>query len=253
MLTAVVGSGAGNTLVEYLISQFSWGQTADFFLRLVLACVCGAAIGFERSRRFKGAGIRTHIIVCCGAALMMIVSKYGFADLTGLTGEMFNGTRGADPARIAAQVVSGISFLGAGVIFKNKGAVKGLTTAAGLWVTAGIGLAIGTGLFTVGVFCTVLIAVLQILMHKFKIGADSYNAYQIQFAVVETDEFRRLFDEQMEKWEATATDSRLEHRDDGTVLFDMTIRTTQTLDMAALMQFFDGEVRAKSIMLNNLH
>ena len=253
MLTTAIITPAGQTLAEYLLSQFSWGQTADFIIRLILACACGAAIGFERSRRFKGAGIRTHIIVCCGAALMMVVSKYGFADLTNLTGVTYNGTRGADPARIAAQVVSGISFLGAGVIFKNNGAVKGLTTAAGIWVTAGIGLCIGTGMFTVGIFATVLIAVLQILMHKFKIGADSYNAYQIQFAVNETADFRELFDSQMEKWEATATDSRMEHRDDGTVVYDLTVRTTQTLDMASLMQFFDGEVKAKSVSLNNLH
>ena len=253
MLTAAITNPAGQTLAGYLLSQFSWGQTADFIIRLVLACACGAAIGFERSRRFKGAGIRTHIIVCCGAALMMIVSKYGFADLTNLAGTTFNGTRGADPARIAAQVVSGISFLGAGVIFKNNGAVKGLTTAAGIWVTAGIGLCIGTGMFTVGIVATVLIAVLQILMHKFKIGADSYNAYQIRFAVHETADFREQFDAQMEKWEATATDSRMEHRDDGTVVYDLTIRTTQTLDMAGLMQFFDGEVKAKSVSLNNLH
>lgn len=253
MLTAAIGNASIHSLGVYLLSQFSWEQTADFFIRLLLACVCGAAIGFERSRRFKGAGIRTHIIVCCGAALMMIVSKYGFADLTSAVGDTFHGTRGADPARIAAQVVSGISFLGAGVIFKNNGAVKGLTTAAGIWVTAGIGLCIGTGLFTVGIFSTVLIAVLQVLMHKFKIGADSYNAYQIQFAIVETAEFHTLFDEQMQKWEATATDSRLEHRDDGTVLYDLTIRTTQTLDMQSLMKFFDGEIKAKSISLNNLH
>ena len=253
MLTSAIQLPAGETLLQYLLSQFSWLQTGDFFLRLVLACICGAAIGFERSRRFKGAGIRTHIIVCCGAALIMIVSKYGFADLTGAAGEIFNGTRGADPARIAAQVVSGISFLGAGVIFKNKGAVKGLTTAAGLWVTSGIGLAIGTGMIGLGIFCTILIAVLQVLMHKFKIGADSYNAYQIQFAVKDSDDFRALFDKQMETWDATATDTRLEHRDDGTVLYDMTVRTTQTLDMADLVKFFDGEVKAKSISLNNLH
>ena len=253
MLTAAVSLPGGQTLVEYLTSQFSFLQTGDFFLRLVLACVCGAAIGFERSRRFKGAGIRTHIIVCCGAALMMIVSKYGFVDLVGRAGEELFGTHGTDPARIAAQVVSGISFLGAGVIFKNNGAVKGLTTAAGLWVTAGIGLAIGTGMFTVGVFCTVLVALLQVLMHKFKIGADSYNAYQIQFTVKETEEFRRMFDAQMEVWEATATDSRLEHHDDGTVTYDMTVRTTQSLEMNSLMEFFDGVVKAKSVSLNNLH
>ena len=253
MLTAAISLPSGQTLLEYLSGQFSLMQTGDFFLRLVLACVCGAAIGFERSRRFKGAGIRTHIIVCCGAALMMIVSKYGFVDLTSMAGEVFHGTRGADPARIAAQVVSGISFLGAGVIFKNNGAVKGLTTAAGLWVTAGIGLAVGTGMFVVGVFSTVLIAVLQVLMHKFKIGADSFNAYQIQFTVKETEGFRPLFDAQMARWEASATDSRIEHREDGTVMYDMTIRTTQTLEMTDLLEFFDGDVKASSVALNNLH
>ena len=241
------------TLFEYLNSQFSLCQVLDFFLRMVLACVCGAAIGFERSRRFKGAGIRTHIIVCCGAALIMIISKYGFADLTGLMGDTLIGSRGTDPARLAAQVVSGISFLGAGVIFKNNGAVKGLTTAAGLWVTAGIGLALGSGMFSVGIFCTVLIAVLQIIMHRFKIGADSYNAYQIQFAVEESADFQNVLQAQLDKWEATATDSRLEHRNNGTVFYDLTLRTTQTLEMDDLMAFFDGEVKAKSVSLNNLH
>ena len=119
------------TLSEYMNSQFSLWQNVDFFLRIAAACVCGACIGAERSKRYKEAGIRTHIIVCCASALLMIVSKYGFADLTDPAGAMYSGIRGADPARIAAQVVSGISFLGAGVIFKHGNAVRGLTTAAG--------------------------------------------------------------------------------------------------------------------------
>lgn len=240
-------------MLENLVSHFSLLQTADFFFRMVLACICGAAIGFERSRRFKGAGIRTHIIVCCGAALIMIISKYGFADLNGPLAQAFGVDRGTDPARIAAQVVSGISFLGAGVIFKNNGAVRGLTTAAGIWVTAGIGLAIGTGLISVGVFGTLLIAVLQIIMHRFKIGADSYNAYQIQFTIEESPDIHALFNKQMETWEATATESRIEHRADGTVSYDITLRTTQILDMNSLMAFFDGDMKAKSLSLNNLH
>ena len=253
LLQAAADGQAQQTLLQYLISQFTAVQTLEFFLRLVLACVCGAAIGYERSRRFKGAGIRTHIIVCCGAALIMIISKYGFADLTSALGIPFNGTRGADPARVAAQVVSGISFLGAGVIFKNNGAVRGLTTAAGIWVTAGIGLAIGTGLIWVGVFCTALIWVLQMIMHRFKIGADSYNAYQIQFRITETPEFHELFNKQMDAWEATATESKIEHSDDGTVSYDITLRTTKTLEMQNLIEFFDGPVKAKSMSLNNLH
>ena len=90
----------------YLLSQFSLVQYLEFFARILVACACGAAIGFERSKRFKEAGIRTHIIVCAAAALMMIVSKYGFADLTDAAGNMFNGTHGADPSRVAAGIVS---------------------------------------------------------------------------------------------------------------------------------------------------
>ena len=254
LLEAAAGLQEGQqTLLQYLLAQFTLTQTLDFFLRMVLACLCGAAIGYERSRRFKGAGIRTHIIVCCGAALIMIVSKYGFADLAGAIGEALTGNRGTDPARVAAQVVSGISFLGAGVIFKNNGAVRGLTTAAGIWVTAGIGLAIGTGLIWVGIFCTALIWVLQVIMHRFKIGADSYNAYQIQFTVTETPELHEMFNKQMKEWEATATESRIEHKDDGTVAYDITLRTTRTLDMSDLTDFFDGPLKAKSLSLNNLH
>ena len=153
------------TMVAYLNSQFSVLQNIDFFIRLAVACICGAAIGFERSRRFKGAGLRTHIIVCFGAALMIIVSKYGFADMASTDGTLFHGTRGADSARIAAQVFSGISFLGAGVIFKHGSSVRGLTTAAGLWATAGIGLAIGAGMYPVGIFATLLILVVQLLSY----------------------------------------------------------------------------------------
>lgn len=104
---------------------------AEFFLRIVLASVCGILIGFERSKRLKEAGVRTHCMVACGAALMMIVSKYGFADLVQEAGVYLYGTKGADASRIASQVVSGVGFLGAGVIFRTGVSIKGLTTAAG--------------------------------------------------------------------------------------------------------------------------
>ncbi|HAL63285.1 MAG TPA: methyltransferase [Clostridiales bacterium] len=132
-----------------------------FFLRMFLACICGAVIGYERKNRGKGAGIRTHTIVSLAAALMMIVSKYGFADLLD-----FPGVRGADPSRIAAQVVSGVGFLGAGMIYFNRHLVKGLTTAAGIWATAGVGLAMGAGLYYVGIFATVVVVFCQIFLHK---------------------------------------------------------------------------------------
>ena len=83
------------TLCEYFNGQFSLAQNIDFFIRILAACFCGACIGFERSKRFKEAGVRTHIIVCCAAALIMIISKYGFADLTAAGGAVYNGTHGA--------------------------------------------------------------------------------------------------------------------------------------------------------------
>ena len=135
------------TLGGYLSGQFTILQTLELLLRILVSAVCGACIGVERSRRLKEAGMRTHVIVCCTAALMMVVSKYGFADLTSASGAAFHGTRGADPARIAAQVVSGVSFLGAGAIFKSGNSIRGLTTAAGIWATAGVGLTIGSGMY----------------------------------------------------------------------------------------------------------
>ena len=138
-----------------------WTQ-AEFLLRIFLAGICGGMIGYERTNRGKGAGIRTHIIVAIAASLMMIISKHGFADLP--IGEF--GSRGADPARIAAQIVSGVGFLGAGMIFIQKHAIKGLTTAAGIWATAGIGMAIGSGMYTLGISTAVLVLVVQVILHK---------------------------------------------------------------------------------------
>ncbi len=118
-------------------------QTSELIVRLVVAGLLGGLIGAEREYRAKVAGTRTHLLVAIGAALMMIVSRYGFEGQ-------------GDPSRVAAQIVSGIGFIGAGAIMVNKHAVHGLTTAAGIWVAAGIGMAIAAGLYAVGVATTVL-------------------------------------------------------------------------------------------------
>ena len=137
------------------IDMVMFYQNFEFLIKMVFATVMGVIIGFERKSRNKGAGIRTHAIVSLASALMMIVSKYGFFDIVEY-----------DAARVAAQVVSGIGFLGTGLIFIKNNAVNGLTTAAGIWATAGIGLAMGAGLYAVAIFGTLLIVIIQILMHK---------------------------------------------------------------------------------------
>ena len=123
----------------------------DFIIRLSVAGFLGACIGIERELRAKEAGIRTHFLVALGSALMMIVSQHGFGDLMPVIGY-----GRFDPSRVAAQIVSGIGFLGAGIIIFRKETIQGLTTAAGLWVAAGIGMAIGGGMFVLGMAATVL-------------------------------------------------------------------------------------------------
>lgn len=137
-------------------------QQIWYILRMIVACMCGILIGLERKNRAKEAGVRTHCVVACASALMMIISKYSFADMP--IGA--DGVRGADSARIAAQVVSGIGFLGAGMIFVHKNTVTGLTTAAGIWATSGVGLAIGSGMYIVGIAATIIIIIVQITLHK---------------------------------------------------------------------------------------
>lgn len=125
----------------------------EVLLRLACAAALGSLIGFERERLLWAAGIRTHMLVCVGSCLIMIVSAYGFASV-------LNEHVVLDPSRVAAQVVSGIGFLGAGSILARGEIVKGLTTAASIWTVAAIGLAIGGGLYFAGVASTIVILII---------------------------------------------------------------------------------------------
>lgn len=126
----------------------------ELISRLVLAALLGSVIGIERERLSWAAGLRTHMLVCVGSALIMIVSAFGFADALG--GEHVV----LDPSRMAAQVVSGIGFLGAGSILLRGEIVRGLTTAASLWSVAAIGLAVGGGLYTAAIAATIIILII---------------------------------------------------------------------------------------------
>jgi putative Mg2+ transporter-C (MgtC) family protein len=131
----------------------------DIVLRLVLAAVLGAAVGLERERLEWVAGLRTHMLVCLGAALVMIVSAYGFNDVISAYRIVL------DPSRVAAQVVSGIGFLGAGtILFLRQQVIRGLTTAASLWTVAAVGLAVGGGLYLAASVTTALIVVILALV-----------------------------------------------------------------------------------------
>ncbi len=133
----------------------TWDLILSISLRLLLALALGFAIGFERKMRFKEAGMRTHTIVCMGSCLYMLISLYAFKSFSANT----------DPARVAAQIVPGIGFIGAGIIFYHKEVVRGLTTAAGIWATAAIGMAVGAGWYIISLIATACIILIQCIMH----------------------------------------------------------------------------------------
>jgi putative Mg2+ transporter-C (MgtC) family protein len=125
----------------------------ELVARLMIAALLGSVIGFERERLLWAAGLRTHMLVCVGACLVMVVSAYGFTSVLGPNVVL-------DPSRVAAQVVSGVGFIGAGSIILRNEVVKGLTTAASLWTVAAIGLAVGGGLYVAAMAATVIILVI---------------------------------------------------------------------------------------------
>ena len=133
-------------------------------LRLGVAGMLGTLIGLEREYRAKEAGMRTHFLVALGSALIMIVSQYGFGGKT------------ADASRVAAQIVSGIGFIGAGAILQSKGRIRGLTTAASLWVAAAIGLAVGSGLYLTSIAGTLLTLITLHWFSSLEIKADKIMA-----------------------------------------------------------------------------
>ncbi len=134
-------------------------STWEYILRLALSALFGGFIGLERELRLKGAGIRTHLIVSFASCMMTLVSKYGFADL------LDNAAVKLDPSRIAAGLVTAIGFLGAGAISANRRNLTGMTTAAGLWATVGIGMATGAGMYAISTFGAVFIVAIQAILY----------------------------------------------------------------------------------------
>lgn len=182
-----------------------------YIARIVIAGICGIFIGLERKNRSKEAGIRTHFIVACASALMMVISKYGFGDIVSET----VGSKGADGARLAAQVVSGIGFLGAGMIFVHKNTVTGLTTAAGIWATSGVGLAVGAGMYVVGIATSALIIVAQVVLHKnFRWMKNSKSKKLVVNGVTDV-QYQQNLTELLKKEGITVCDVYIEKDDDG--------------------------------------
>ena len=209
-------AGLSTYLPESTLTLF---DNLEFLIRLLLSAALGALVGLERSKRQKEAGVRTHCIIACTSALFMILSKYAFVD----TAIGADGLRGADPARIAAQVVSGISFLGAGVIFKNGNSIRGLTTAAGMWGTAAIGMAVGAGMYWLGLIEAAILVAIQIILHRFPVGADALTTQEILVEMEDTPELQAQFDALLKAHHGQVVESSLS-RGEGYLRMEITAK-----------------------------
>lgn len=161
---------------------------SEYLLRILVAALCGAVIGYERESHMKMAGIRTHAIVSLTASLMMIISKYGFFDI------LYKSNIGLDPSRIAAGIVTAVGFLGAGVIFTRKMNVSGITTAAGIWATVGIGMACGAGMYLISFMTTLTLLILQFIFHRNFKWAKPTGIEQVTLRVTGPEDVRNILE-----------------------------------------------------------
>ena len=182
-----------------------------------------------------------------GAALFMTISKYGFLDMV-----QYEGLR-ADASRIASNVVTGISFLGAGMIFIKGTNIKGLTTAAGIWATAAVGMAIGSGLYITGIVATVIIIIIQILFHTFLIGFDKIlandNSFDVIIRLENTPDSLERFKTVMTQNKIVVRDSKTTIGDDGYFTIVLSVAGEADLDAIKVLELFNAEKEIKAITI----
>ena len=189
----------------------------NMIFRMLISCLCGMIIGFERENRAKEAGIRTHCIVACASAMMMIISKYGFEDL--IQAYSSADVR-LDPSRMAQGIVTGVGFLGAGTIYVQRSNIRGLTTAAGLWATCGIGMAIGGGMYVIGFSATLIILAAQIVLHSSGKFMTSHKSKYIKIYGIETPNFQQQTTKLLNEMQVKVNEVAVARHSDG--LYDYT-------------------------------
>lgn len=207
--------------IDQIMNNPSIMQQLELMWRIVLAAMCGGLIGYERESRKKTAGLRTHVIVAISSALMIVLSKYGFNDVLGEYVKL-------DPSRIAAGTVTAIGFLGSGVIYARKRDVSGVTTSAGIWATLGVGMAVGAGMYVIGITTTLMILAVEIFLGRG--GKASYiikEVHQVQLVYTHSDKDEEIIEQIKNELETQASAKILKFqmkRDDDTIRVDMLIR-----------------------------
>lgn len=210
---------------------------SELLLRIAIACVLGILIGNERKNRNKSAGVRTHAIVAMGSALMMVVSKYGFVDI--MDYGKFDG------ARIAAQVVSGVGFLGAGIIFVRNNLVSGLTTSAGIWATAGVGLAMGAGLYVIGITSALMIILMQGITHKIAHFADVASGGTIWMTIAQEEGAVKKMEDFLEKRKVEIASTKIHKNKKDEIKLEFEVIYPPGFDKSAL---FSSLAEEKNVM-----
>ena len=222
--------------------MFEWLELQGIYLlRIIVAAMCGAAIGYERQNKLKTAGIRTHIIVSIASSLMMIISKYGFFDVINIEGME------VDPSRIAAGVFTAIGFLGAGIIFVHNQTVSGLTTAAGIWATVGIGMAVGSGMYLVGIITGILVIISQLILHRHPNNLKNPIIEKIVLHVSSDENKFNDYIEILEKMKIKIVNMHMSRLKDEIIEVKLYVRFPETYNIKDVLKIFMNDSSIKSI------
>ncbi len=213
----------------------------QYIIRILASGICGALIGFERTNRAKEAGIRTHAIVACASCIMMLISKYGFGDLIASSG--FD----VDPSRMAQGIVTGVGFLGSGMIYYRRGSTQGLTTAAGVWATSGIGMALGAGMYFLGFISTFLILLVQFTFHVKKLDQKHYKSKILTISGVTQSEFEKYVTGELTEMGIMLEDVSLDKNEDGKFDYKFYIEVPKGTNEELLLRRFENPCSLKFV------
>ncbi len=223
--------------------MISW---EEIVMRLSLAALFGAAVGLERERKDWAAGLRTHMMVCVGSSLIMVVSTFGFTDILGANNVVL------DPSRIAAQVISGIGFIGAGtILFLKQGVIRGLTTASGLWTVAAIGLATGSGMYFAALIATILaIIILWVLQPIEKRVSSRFKQKTLKITVLDKSKSMGIVNKLFQSTDLEISDYILEKNGDEFIIM-FKFKTLSNNELLTIINTFQSDSDIKEVYWNN--
>ena len=220
-------------------------NTLQALFKLVLSMVLGATVGYERKRKGQPAGLRTFSLIAMGATLAMLVSIYVCQEYVGL--------KNGDPGRIAAQVITGVGFLGAGAIIQMKGSVRGLTTAAGIWMASILGLAVGVGLYVVSIISTLLILFVLVKLeefeHKHDMGSESrIIRMKVKQICTDMEPIRKV----LGKYQASLTNTYVDYDyTENVTRLNLIVLLKENTDYIHLFEDLSAVLPTESITLSN--